>query len=268
MDALYVPAKPALIIPKPAQLVRSDDLRLKVVPPFLAGLLLNPYAQAAAFSPADIGSMVAWYRSDQGITQSGGTVSQWNDLSGNARHVVQASSPNQPAYGATSGANSLPGITFASASSTKLAVTFTGIAQPLHLFTIVKFNAYNANGGIVTGSAIGERIFCVGDVTGTQPDIYMGGSGLAFNTSDTTNFALFENLANTSSSSIIRGSGTPVTGTIGSGSLSGVTMGQLIGSAYGSFILSEVLLYSAAITSTNLTNLRAYFAARYAVATQ
>lgn len=45
------------------------------------------------------------------ITQSGGTVSQWNDKSGNNRHVSQAISSRQPAYSAT-GLNSKPTIDF------------------------------------------------------------------------------------------------------------------------------------------------------------
>lgn len=45
------------------------------------------------------------------ITQSGGTVSQWRDKSGNNRHVSQVISSRQPAYSAT-GLNSKPTIDF------------------------------------------------------------------------------------------------------------------------------------------------------------
>lgn len=222
---------------------------------------------ATTFDPSNAGPLAAWYRSDQGITQSGGTVSQWSDLSGNARHLTQATSANQPAYGAISGANSLPGLTFANASSTSMAVTFTAIGQPIHLFTVVKIAAYGSNQGIVCGGSIGECLLCEGDVSGANPDIYMGGPGISFATSDTTTFALWECLANTTSSSIIRGNGSAVTGSVGSNTLSGITLGRLISSAFSSCVISEVALYSAAVAGTNLTSLRAYFALRYGVAT-
>lgn len=38
----------------------------------------------------------AWYRFGQGITSAGGLVSQWDDQSGNARHLLQAVGANQP----------------------------------------------------------------------------------------------------------------------------------------------------------------------------
>lgn len=40
---------------------------------------------------------VAWFRYGQGITSSGGAVSQWDDRSGNGRHLKQATATNQPA---------------------------------------------------------------------------------------------------------------------------------------------------------------------------
>lgn len=45
------------------------------------------------------------------ITESGGAVSQWDDKSGNNRHVTQATSAKQPTYSAT-GLNSKPTIDF------------------------------------------------------------------------------------------------------------------------------------------------------------
>lgn len=51
------------------------------------------------WTPADL-SPLAWFDAKDGtyITQAGGLVSQWDDRSGNARHISQASGPNQPAY--------------------------------------------------------------------------------------------------------------------------------------------------------------------------
>ena len=60
---------------------------------------LKPYGvgkYGSAFSPMDLTSLYAWYRSDRGITKDGSNrVSKWNDLSGNAHHVVQTGDANK-----------------------------------------------------------------------------------------------------------------------------------------------------------------------------
>jgi hypothetical protein len=42
-------------------------------------------------------NLAAWFKFGIGITSSGGLVSQWDDASGNARHLIQATGTNQPA---------------------------------------------------------------------------------------------------------------------------------------------------------------------------
>jgi hypothetical protein len=72
---------------------------------------------SAAFSPADIAGLVAWYdASDAGsITESGGLVSQLDDLSGNGYHLTQGTGANQPSTGTrTMGTEALNAIEFAS----------------------------------------------------------------------------------------------------------------------------------------------------------
>ena len=48
-----------------------------------------------AFDPRAFGTMAVWRRGDD-MTLNGATVSAWNDKSGNARHLVQATAANQP----------------------------------------------------------------------------------------------------------------------------------------------------------------------------
>jgi len=58
-------------------------------------------AQAEAWTPAEIDTELWLDASDAGtVTQSSGAVSQWNDKSGNARHVSQGGTP-KPTYLAT-----------------------------------------------------------------------------------------------------------------------------------------------------------------------
>lgn len=225
------------------------------------------FGSGASFDPSRAGSLLAWYRADRGVTIATG-VSQWNDLSGNARHLLQATGANQPTFGATSGANSTPGITFAGSPQT-MAVTFSAISQPLHTFAIIRTtNLGTGNGGVICGAAVGERPLVVGTAN-TNMFSYFGGTGITYAHTDTTNHFLWEVLSNGASSSVIRGNTAAGTGSVGSNTFSGITLGLLPGNAsYAAFIISEIAIYPATISGANLTALRAYFAARYAVATQ
>ncbi|MDO9187121.1 MAG: hypothetical protein Q7W13_13995 [Bacteroidia bacterium] len=66
---------------------------------------------APVFTPLDISNLQAWYKADAGITLNGSNVSQWDDQSGNARHMIQATASNQPTFTALA-KNGLPGLTF------------------------------------------------------------------------------------------------------------------------------------------------------------
>lgn len=62
------------------------------------------------FSPSQISGLVMWQRSDQGAA-----VSQWNDLSGNGNHLVQATGAAQPVINASNSQyNGFPSVDFAS----------------------------------------------------------------------------------------------------------------------------------------------------------
>ncbi len=69
-------------------------------------------SRASALTPKVIfgSSLALWLRADSGITIGTG-VSAWADLSGNARHALQATGGNQPAYSA-SGLNGKPAVVF------------------------------------------------------------------------------------------------------------------------------------------------------------
>jgi hypothetical protein len=61
--------------------------------------------------PATIPDLQLWLRSDIGVVQSGGVVTQWKDISGNERHATQSNASQRPTYAATV-INNLPGIVF------------------------------------------------------------------------------------------------------------------------------------------------------------
>jgi hypothetical protein len=77
--------------------------------------LLTRYAYE--FDPLSVASSILWLRSDQGITLNGSNVSGWLDGSPEANHATQIVALRQPAYGASSGVNGTPGVTFDAANT-------------------------------------------------------------------------------------------------------------------------------------------------------
>lgn len=77
-----------------------------------AGIWPVPGGGGGSWTPAEI-TTTLWLDANDAstITQSGGVVSEWRDKSGNARHVTQGTSGQQPSYQAT-GFNGSPTIDF------------------------------------------------------------------------------------------------------------------------------------------------------------
>ena len=117
------------------------------------------------WTPAQLGSSLALWldaADSSTIMLNGSTVSQWNDKSGNARHVLQATAANQPSYVANS-LNSKPGIDWGSVSSDKQLsnspISYTmnrayGVADWNGGASFPSFNALLAFGGNGGGNSI------------------------------------------------------------------------------------------------------------------
>jgi hypothetical protein len=76
--------------------------------------------------PSDIGTLGLWVKSDTGVYTDAGvtpathgqSVQQWNDQSGNGRHLTQATAGNRPVYQTSANTlNALPSLQFSSGSS-------------------------------------------------------------------------------------------------------------------------------------------------------
>lgn len=64
---------------------------------FNRGRIDDSLAASAAFSPSDIPGLVLWLDNSL-VTESGGLVTAWPDLSGAGNHFAQANPANQPSY--------------------------------------------------------------------------------------------------------------------------------------------------------------------------
>ena len=60
----------------------------------------NTLDPGGAFTPASLANLYAWYDASDAstITLNGGNVEQWDDKSGNARHISQSTAGSRPSY--------------------------------------------------------------------------------------------------------------------------------------------------------------------------
>jgi hypothetical protein len=123
--------------------------------------LLRP--TASGFDPRRIAGISAWY--DASVTSSvtiATGVSQWNDLSGNNRHVFQSTGNNQPAYtGVING---------------KLALSFDGTNDKLETASAVTLMGadYGMSGFCVATRNLGTTIAAQDDFSSPRPWSWRG----------------------------------------------------------------------------------------------
>ena len=120
---------------------------------------------AAAWTPADLpAGLTLWLDAADAstVTLNGSTVSQWNDRSGNGRHLAQGTASRQPTY-ATASQNGLAGVDF----SGNRGLVRTGLSGVTNAWTIAvvkspttTWGGYHAilERGPIAGSRIGGLV--------------------------------------------------------------------------------------------------------------
>jgi hypothetical protein len=213
------------------------------------------------FNPASIPGLTLWFDSSNAasITQSGGSVSQWNDLSGNNNNMTSVGS-NEPTLqiGGANGLNTLlfPGV----ASTYRMALTNqVNVDAASTLICVVR----RYDGGI--------SVLLSAGTTGTTYNPLMAGSGvdasntkyysIASETINNTGYYLISTSINNSSSAgwltrINTVSYTPtVTTTIKSPAYYDSING---GTSTGGIYVAEFVLYNSALSLANIKRIENY----------
>jgi len=122
-------------------------------------------ADAQSYYPGGLGNsnLVVWLNASNSssITKNGSNqVSEWSDLSGHGYDFTQSTNSNKPVYGATTGPNSRPALTFTSTSSQYLSLaslpSSVVFSSGISTFAQVSFSASQTSWGW-------ERIFDFGN---------------------------------------------------------------------------------------------------------
>ena len=188
-------------------------------------------AVISALTPA------AWYRNATGITESGGFVSQWDDYSGNGRHLVQGTGTNQPAYSA--------GVLTFDGADNFMEAAYTA-NQPRTRYWVGKQVTWTNNEHIFNGSTANVALYK--STTTPRIDLYAGSVAAA-----NTNLAVNTNgivcaVFNGASSSLRVNNTAKTTGDAGGANPGGLTLAAMNGggSGWGRITVLEFIDFAAA----------------------
>jgi len=204
----------------------------------------------------------AWFRAGWGQTVTDSGVSQWDDISGNGRHLKQGTDANRPALQAD-------GTVLFNGTSHFLKCDAFTLNQPTTVLMVVKQVSWT-----------NVDIICDGNAAGTLY-IYQVSSSPNINASSdnsVTTLGLNGGLAvgaygvacvvfNGASSSSLINLGTPVTGSVGTGNAGGFTLGaRASGSASSNIQVAEVILLPIALDATQRARAVRYLMGAWGVA--
>jgi hypothetical protein len=219
---------------------------------------------APAWSPADLPGLVAWYRSDLGVTDASGAASAWADQSGNGVHLSEGTAGNRPAI-VPALFNGIAGLRF-DGSNDRLSSGAISRAIPYHMFVVarqVSWSAADSMFGLQTSGS--SRLF----QNSSSPRIYQAGNAAAVNFVSPSIGATFF------LSSFFNGAGSYQA--LNNGSIVGPanhgneTMNIIRVGARGDLSnfanveFAEIIICSSEVTGADLTALRAYINERYAL---
>jgi len=223
--------------------------------------LLRPLA--TGFDPRRIPNLTVWYDASvaSSITIETG-VSQWNDLSGNNRHLAQTTTNNQPAY-VTNALNGRPAVDF-DGTNDSLSASFT-LSQPMRVFCVGNYRSNTTGQNLWDGAVAGNRMRMFLNAA-SAPSIFAGLS-LTVSGQSVLGFFVWEAVFNGASSSLLRDGTTLVSGNSGAGVAGGVRLG-IFGDgslAPTNCQIAEFILYNRAITASEASAARTYLGRKYAI---
>ena len=229
-----------------------------------------------AFAPTDISGLQLWLDASDAasITHSLNAVSQWNDKSGNARHVTQGSASNQPTTN-TGTINSLNAINFDGSNDLLEHLTSMGgiLGGDNTFFFVAQADTSNEFGTIM-GANYGDQFIVFYNNTnyryhhrdsGALP---YPGEAIVFNTPNTSQHILLTTRTGTSEYRLRLDGGS---GSVNNGGATNVTTSVFqIGAQNTGFRqfdgrIGEIAAYNRVLTTSELNQMGTYLAAKWGI---
>jgi hypothetical protein len=202
-------------------------------------------------------SPAAWFRLGQGITITGAGVSQWDDQSGNARHLKQATDTRRPALQADGS------ILFDGVDNCIKTDAFT-LNQPTTVYFLGKQVTWTFQDTLVDGNAGNDLRITQGAVGGTTPkiSIYAGTELGNITTLAVDTYGVIAAVFNGASSSIQHSLNAATTGAAGAANAGAITLGAFgdLSSGFSNIQVKELIVFAAAHTAAQRQSVIYYLA--------
>lgn len=204
----------------------------------------------------DAANLALWFSSDSGITLVGNEVSQWNDRSGNARHLTPAAATNRPKF--TAGAlNGLPEILFDGGNDYLQTGAFV-LSQPFTCYFLARQVTYTQFERLFQGAAANDAFMHQSNVVAPNVSMRTGATtGPTFTTWTVGTYGILDGKWSGSGTKARFHQQTEVGGDPGTGGLTGFKLcANNAGGGIGNFGIVEVIFRSG--LSDPLTSWRYY----------
>jgi len=204
----------------------------------------------------------AWFLKGQGQTVTGSGVSQWDDLSGNGRHLLQGTDAARPALQAD-------GSVLFNGTSHYLKCNAFTLNQPTCVLMVVKQVSWTAGDAFFDGNSLNAGSLAQ-QTASTSPRIqlYAGASGVSNNTNLAVgSVGVVSSLFNGGSSLLQVNKTAATTGNAGTNNMGGFTLGATgTPSGYSHIQVYETVIFPIAPSTAQLDRLVAGLMARHGVA--
>jgi hypothetical protein len=234
------------------------------VNPALRDLILgHSAATPSAFSPSDISNLAIWLDAADASTltlDGSNNVEQWNDKSGNGRHVEQSNATLRPAR-TLSSINGLTALTF-DGTDDRLIGTFASIAQPATFFIVSRIaNVTGAKILFDSRQTTAHSLFS----NAAALSIISAASSISGGTVAAATAFMSSGQFNGASSVLRLNRSQVATGNAGVGSLTdGISLGiSRTGGSPLNGSIAELVYYSKLLSAGEITSVEDYLAAKW-----
>ena len=226
------------------------------------------YPQKRGLNVLTLANLAGWYDVSQaaGVTTGTGGISSLNDLSGNGRHLTQATSTKRPAL-TTAGQNGLNVATFDGVDDFMSATWVKSV--PFSVFAALKVRANSAGSSVIIGfdswAGFGNYLYISAGLR-TFTRFWNNPSLLGdIDLSDGmfAQISMVENLAN----SVLGKNGTEITGSLGNVGTSVICIGDASdeSSVNSAVTVGEVILIAAAASATVREQIKNYLCGKWGI---
>lgn len=247
--------------PKGRRIVKPSVAECRV---FGHGLAIGMGARLSpAYSPATIATILAWYRGDLEAAATG-----WGDQSGTGdanKDAAQASAPLRPSLAAEAAFDGQPAFTFSGSKLFKTGTWASPVAQPFTIILAVQWTSSASNEYAIDNLTDPSQCGIINS-TGTI-SAFTGFHAPITTPEDPLVAQIIAVEFNGASSKIFRSSTTATgSGNLGSGGLTGLTIGNYAGGgAFAASKIAEIVAFGG-VSDTVRNTCVAYMGARYAIA--